>query len=70
LGPAAGTLMRRDIRYVEPPAIAAANKNAIRVLRKSVNHPRKNVPPKEYSAPIAIAGANGIRMEPGSLMFN
>jgi hypothetical protein len=61
---------RWDIRYVEPPAIAAANKNAIKVRRKSVNHPQKNFPPRQYRAPMAIAGAKGIRIEPGSLMFS
>src|SRR5262249_33167584 len=58
-GPAGGGCNRLATKYVAPPAIMAAITNAIKIRRRSVNHPHENVRLKQYKVPIAMAGAKG-----------
>src|SRR5215510_4929517 len=63
LGPEGGGCNRLATTYVAPPAITAAITKAIKIRRRSVNHPHENVRLKQYKVPMAIAGAKGILIE-------
>src|SRR5215510_15271132 len=61
-GPEEAGCNRLATRYVAPMAITAAITKAIKIRRRSVNHPHENVRLKQYRVPIAIAGAKGTLM--------